>query len=114
MLRRKGRDRPGCRSDACLCERSEGERKTKAIKAAEEGISLAQEAIEQSIAVQKTALDYSANQTKAAFESAKKQFGYAGTPAAAAADSVQRGVEVVIGAQKDMLDVLKTPIQILH
>jgi hypothetical protein len=90
------------------------ERKAKVTKVAEEGVKLAEEAIEQSIAVQKTALDYSANQTKAAFESAKKQFGYAGTPAGAAADSVQRGVEVVIGAQKDILDALKSPIQFLH
>ena len=90
------------------------ERKAKVTKVAEEGVKLAEEAIEQSIAVQKTALDYSAKQTKAAFESAKKQFGYAGTPAASAADSVQRGVEVVIGAQKDLLDVLKSPIQFLH
>jgi hypothetical protein len=90
------------------------ESKAKVTKAAEEGVKLAEEAIEQSIAVQKTALDYSAKQTKEAFESAKKQFGYAGTPAAAAADSVQRGVEVVIEAQKNMLDVLKSPIQFLH
>jgi hypothetical protein len=90
------------------------ERTAKVNKAAEHGVKLAEEAIEQSIAVQKTVLDYSAKQTKAAFESAKKQFGYAGTPAAAAADSVQRGVEIAIGAQKDMLDALKTPIQIVH
>jgi hypothetical protein len=90
------------------------ESKAKVTKAAEEGVKLAEEAIEQSIAVQTTALDHSAKQTKAAFESAKKQFGYAGTPAAAAADSVQRGVEVVIEAQKNMLDVLKSPIQFLH
>ena len=90
------------------------ERNAKVNKAAEQGVKLAEEAIEQSIAVQKTALDYSAKQSKAAFESAKKQFGYAGTPAGAAADSVQLGVEVVIGAQKDLLDVLKSPIQFLH
>jgi len=90
------------------------ERKGKAAKAGEEGIAIAKEAVEQSVAAQKTALDYSAKQAKAAFKSAKQQFGYAGTPAEAAADSLERGMEVAIEAQKDILDVLKAPIQTLH
>ena len=76
------------------------ERKVKAGKVVDDSVARAQEAIDQSVAAQKTVLEFSTKQTKAAFEAAKKQFGYAGTPAAQAADSVQRGFEVVVDAQK--------------
>jgi hypothetical protein len=88
------------------------ERMVKTGKVADESLARTQEAIDQSIAAQKTALDYTTRQTKAAFDTAKKQFGYAGTPAGAAADSVQRGIEVVVGAQKELLDVLKEPLKV--
>jgi hypothetical protein len=90
------------------------ERKAKAGTVVDDGVAKAQEVIDQSVAAQKTALDYATKQTKAAFETAKKQFSYAGTPAGAAADSVQRGIEVVIDAQKEMLDVLKEPLKVVH
>ena len=70
--------------------------------------------IEQAVAAQKSALDYSAKQAKAVFQTAKQQLGYAGTPTAAGVDSMQRGMEVVVEAQKDLLDLMKVPIQILH
>jgi hypothetical protein len=88
------------------------ERKVKTGKIVDDSVAKAQEAIDQSIAAQKSALDYTTKQTKAAFETAKKQFGYAGTPAGAAADSVQRGLEVVFDAQKELLDVLKEPLKV--
>jgi hypothetical protein len=88
------------------------ERKVKAGKVVEDSVARAQEAINQSVAAQKTVLDFSTRQTKAAFETAKKQFGYAETPAAAAADSVQRGFEVVVDAQKELLDVFKEPLKV--
>jgi hypothetical protein len=87
------------------------ERKVKVGKIGDDSVAKAQEAIDQSVAAQKTALDYATKQTKAAFETAKKQFSYAGTPAGTAADSFQRGIEVVIDAQKEMLDVFKTPLK---
>ncbi len=90
------------------------ERKVKAGKVVDDSMARAQEAIDQSVAAQKTALDYATKQTKAALDTAKKQFSYAGTPAGAAADSLQRGIEVVIDAQKEMLDVLKEPLKIVH
>lgn len=86
------------------------ERKIKATDSMEEGKKRAKEAIVQSIAAQKTALDYTAKQTKAAFEAAKQQYGYSGTPTGAAADSMQRGMEVVVEAHKDMLDVFAEPV----
>jgi hypothetical protein len=88
------------------------ERKVKAGKIVDDNVAKAQEAIDQSIAAQKTVLEFTTRQTRAAFETAKKQFGYAGTPASAAADSVQRGIEVVIDAQKELLDVLKEPLKV--
>ena len=88
------------------------ERKVKSGKIVDDSVAKAQEAIDQSIAAQKTVLDFTTRQTKAAFETAKKQFGYAGTPAAAAADSVQRGIEIVVDAQKELLDALKEPLKV--
>ena len=88
------------------------ERKVKTGKIVDDNVARTQEAIDQSIAAQKTALDYTTKHTKAAFETAKKQFGYSGTPAGAAADYLQRGIEVVVDAQKELLDVLKEPFKI--
>jgi hypothetical protein len=90
------------------------EREAKATEIADEGNAKAQEAFDHAVAAQKTALDFSAKQAKAALETVKQQFGYAGTPAGTAADSMQRGMDVVVEAQKDFLDVIKGPIQILH
>ena len=90
------------------------ERKFRAGKMTDDNVLKAQEAIDQSVAAQKTVLDFSTRQTRAAFETAKKQFGYAGTPAGAAADSMQRGIEVVVDAQKELLDVLKEPLKGVH
>jgi hypothetical protein len=90
------------------------EREAKATEIADEGKARAQEAFDHAVAAQKTALDFSAKQAKAAFETVKQQFGYAGTPAGAAADSMQRGMDAVVEAQKDFLDVIRGPIQILH
>jgi hypothetical protein len=85
------------------------ERRVKATDAVEEGKKTAKEAVEHSIAAQKTALDYTAKQTKVAFETAKQQFGYAGTPAGTAADSMERGVNIVLEAQKELLDLVAEP-----
>ncbi len=85
------------------------ERKAKVTDTVEEGKKTAKVAIEQSIAAQKTALDYTAKQAKAAFETAKQQLGYAGTPAGTAADSMERGMDIVLEAQKDLLDLVAEP-----
>jgi hypothetical protein len=90
------------------------ERRVNATRVIDEGVTKAQDTINQSVAAQKTMLDFTSKQTKTAFETAKQQLGYEGTPVGAAADSVQRGMEVVVEAHKDLLDVLKGPIQIMH
>jgi hypothetical protein len=86
------------------------ERKLKASDTLEEAKTRAQEVIEQSVAAQKTAIDYAAKQAKAVFETAKQQLGYAGTPAEAAANAVERGMDVVVEAQKELLDTMKEPM----
>jgi len=86
------------------------ERKIKATGNLDGAKKVAKEAIEHTIAAQKTALDYSAKQTKAAFETAKNQLGYAGTPAATTAETMQRGFEVVVEAQKELLDVFEETV----
>ena len=70
--------------------------------------------VDQSVAAQKKALDYSVAQTKVAFETAKKQFGMTGTPAEAAAESFQRGVDGLIEAQKELLDIAAKPFTSVH
>jgi hypothetical protein len=85
------------------------ERQVKATDTMEEGKKRTKEAIQHSIAAQKTALDYTAKQTKAAFETAKQQFGYAGTPAGTAAESIERGMDIVLEAQKELLDLVAEP-----
>jgi len=86
------------------------ERKIKATDNIEGAKTSAKDALGHSIAAQRTALDYSAKQAKAAFETAKNQLGYAGTPAATVADTMQRGFEVVVDAQKELLDVLEETV----
>ena len=85
------------------------ERKVKATDTMKEGKERAKEAIEHSVAAQKTALDYTAKQAKAAFETAKQQLGYAGTPVGTAAESMERGMDIVLEAQKDLLDLVAEP-----
>ena len=82
----------------------------KATDTMKEGKERAKEAIEHSVAAQKTALDYTAKQAKAAFETAKQQLGYAGTPAGTAAESIERGMDIVLEAQKELLDLVAEPV----
>jgi hypothetical protein len=91
-----------------------GERADTATKAIEAGTKFARTSIEHAVEMQKTAIDFSAKQTTAALDAAKKQFGDAGVPIGAAVDSMQRGVEAVVGAHKELLDISKKSTQILH
>lgn len=85
------------------------ERTASTLEAFDSAPSLLKQTVDQSVAAQKNALDYSVAQTKAAFESAKGQFGLAGTPAEAAAESFQRGVDSLIESQKELLDLAAKP-----
>jgi hypothetical protein len=86
------------------------ERGATVTAATENAAAIVQQAVEHSVAAHKRALDYSAAQSKAAFETAKEKFGLAGTPAEVAADSLQHGVEGLIEAQKELLDIAGKPL----
>lgn len=68
--------------------------------------NLLQQTMEHTVATQKKFLDQSANQTKAVFDATRQQFGFTGSQAEAAADSFHRGVDTIVEAQKDLLDVV--------
>ncbi len=81
------------------------ERSVQTVKANETTSAYVQQAVERSVGVQKKALDHTAAHTKAVFDAFQNQFGFAGAPADAAADSFHKGVDTVIDAQKDLLDI---------
>lgn len=80
------------------------ERTAKATRATEEVDNFTRKSVERVIAMQKKALEQSAAQAKAMVESSGKQFGE-GSLAGAAAESMQRGVDAIVDAQKELLDM---------
>jgi hypothetical protein len=82
------------------------ERGSSATKVAEGVTALFQQSVEHSVAAQKKALDYYAEQHKSACETAKKQFHIANNPAA---DAFQNGIDALIQTQKTMLDIVSKP-----
>ncbi len=79
-----------------------------ASKLAEGVTSLFKQSVEQSVAAQKKALDYYAEQHKTAYETAKKQFKIANNPAA---EAFQTGIDALIETQKTMLDIVSKPFK---
>lgn len=73
-------------------------------KAGEDADDFAKKSVERVIAMQKKVLDQSAAQTRAMVEKSGKQFGE-GSPVESAAESMQRGVEAIVDAQKELLDM---------
>jgi hypothetical protein len=73
--------------------------------------AMLQQTVVRSVAAQKIALDFAAQQSRIATGAAKKQFGIAGTPAEAAADTIQRGVDALVEAQKEMLELAAKPLK---
>src|SRR5271166_6040911 len=84
------------------------ERGVSATKVAEGVTELFQQSVEYSVATQKKALDYYADQHKAACETAKKQFHIPSNPAA---DAFQSGINALIQTQKTMLDIVSKPFK---
>jgi hypothetical protein len=80
------------------------ERTTTAGKVNEGMNEFTKKSVERVIAMQKKALDQSAAQAKAVVEKSSRQFGE-DSPVEAAAESVQRGVEAIVDAQKELLDM---------
>lgn len=80
------------------------ERAATATKLNEEMDSFAKKSVERAIAMQKKALDQSAAQAKAVVDSSSRSFGQ-NSQVEAAADSMQRGVDAIVDAQKELLDM---------
>jgi hypothetical protein len=70
---------------------------------------LVEQSVDRGVAAQKTALDVASQQNKAVCDTVKQQMP--NTPAAAAAESVQRGVETLIETHKNLLDIAAKPIK---
>lgn len=73
-------------------------------KAGDEVDAFAKKSVERVIAMQKKALDQSAVQAKAVVESSTRQFG-AGSPVGTVAESIRRGMDTIVDAQKELLDL---------
>src|ERR1700733_711942 len=82
--------------------------------ATESAVTLVKELVDRSVATQKKALELCSAQTKTVFENAKQVSGFAGTPAAAAADSFQRGMDTLIASQVEFLDIAAKPFHAVH
>jgi len=68
--------------------------------------NIAKQTMERSFAVQKKALQNTAAQAREVVDAAKHQFGLSGTQANAMTDSFQRGVDSIVEAQKELLDLV--------
>ncbi|MGB6159214.1 MAG: hypothetical protein WBH45_13090, partial [Acidobacteriaceae bacterium] len=81
------------------------ERVTAVEKVTEGAETFAKKSIERVVAMQKKALEHSAAQAKAVLETSNRQFAVEGGPVEAAADSIQRGFDAIVDAQKELLDM---------
>jgi hypothetical protein len=79
---------------------------TAVSKATENVVGLVQKSVERAAAIQKKALDQTAAHTKVVLDTIKQQSGIASSPAVAAVDSFNRGVDAVIEVQKELLDIV--------
>src|SRR5579872_4924504 len=75
-------------------------------KAVDATTKMAKQAVERSFVVHKKALDSTAAQTKAVVDATRQQFGFTGTQADAMTESFQKGVDTIVEAQKDLLDLV--------
>jgi hypothetical protein len=84
------------------------ERGSHATKLTEGVTALFRKTVEHSVAAQKKTLDYYADQHKTAYEAAKKQFRFSGSPAA---EAFQSGMDTLIETQKTMLNIAAKPLK---
>ena len=75
-------------------------------KSAESTTNVAKQTVERSFAVQKKALEHSAAQTKEVLDAAKQQFGLTGVQTDVMTDTFQRGVNTIVEAQKELLNLV--------
>jgi len=70
--------------------------------------TLFQKSVECSVAMQKKALEFAAEQNKAVYDTASKQFGLSGLPV----ESIQRSLDVLMETQKKVLDIASKPLKL--
>jgi hypothetical protein len=75
-------------------------------KSTDSTTNVAKQTLERSFAVQKKALEHTAANTKAVVDATRRQFGLTGTQADNLTDTFQRGVDTVVDAQKELLDLV--------
>ena len=68
---------------------------------------LFQKSVEYSVAVQKKGLEFAAEQNKALYDTAKRQFGFSGSPV----ESFQRSLDALVETQKKVLDIAAEPLK---
>ena len=68
---------------------------------------LFQKSVEYSVAVQKKGLAFAAEQNKAVYETAKRQFGVSGSPV----ECFQRSLDALMETQKKVLDIAAQPLK---
>jgi hypothetical protein len=81
------------------------ERTATASKSADSISRFAQQSFERSVAAQKKVAEATVTETKSAFENARERFASPG--AEAVTESIQRSVDTVINAQKDLLETAR-------
>ena len=95
--------------NAALVETTK-ERGNSAEKIVATAAKIAQQSVERGIALQKSLLEFAAQQSKALTD-AGKQFSISGAPAAAAAESFQKGMDALFETQKDLLEAATKPLK---
>lgn len=89
-----------------VCTEALKDRTNTANKSAESTTNVAKQTIESSFAVQKKAFEHTAAQTKAVVDAARQQFGFKGPQADAMTDTFQRGMDTILEAQKELLEIV--------
>jgi hypothetical protein len=82
------------------------ERTATASKSADSISKFAQQSFERSVAAQKKVAEATVTETKSAFENARERFSSPGTEAVT--ESIQRSVDTVINAQKELLETARS------
>jgi len=83
------------------------ERGALAAKFVDSGSALLQETVNYSVATQKKNLEFCAEQQKAGYEAAKKQFRFANP----FAEAFQSGLDLLVETQKSVLDIASKPVK---
>lgn len=81
------------------------ERTAAATQVTEDADNFRKRAVERVVALQKKVLEQSGAQARAVVEKSSEQFGIEGSTAKTAADSIQHGVDAIVDAQKELLDM---------